>query len=101
MTFCQRAITMSPELEHTLTWMAQTLVVGAVVIMLGAVFGVESLFIEYGMESRSIVRLILLSILALGSVFFLFLNVSQLIDEKTSGPLSESTTIGESDDSIR
>ena len=92
---------MSPEFEHALTWLVQTLLVGVIVITLGAVFGVDYLFIDFGEESRSLIRLFLFSLLAMGSVFFLLLNVSQLINEKTSAPPSESKATAGSDDSTK
>ena len=69
-------------LEHTLTWLVQTVLVAGVVVALGGVLGVEYVFVEFGNETESLTRIALSVILATGSVFFLLVHASQMIDEK-------------------
>lgn len=80
---------MTPESEHTLLWFIQTIFVGTLIVMLGGAFGDEFLFIDFGHEAESLQRIGVALLFATGSVFFLFWNVSQLIDAKIDSFRSE------------
>lgn len=48
--------------------------------MLAAVVGIESLFLNFD-DQRLLIRLVLFLLLTIGSAFFLFWNVSLLIED--------------------
>ena len=86
---------MASALEHTLTWLVQTVLVAGVVVMLGGALGVEYLFVEFGNETESLGRIVLSLLLAAGSVFFLLHHTSQMIDEKLESATETETETGD------
>lgn len=68
--------------------------------MLAGAFGNDYVMYDLGYEAASLQRIGLALLFATGSVFFLFLNVSQLIDAKIDASSANSSQDPDGNDSL-